>query len=116
MTPLRTAQFFGWKGDEPFVINAALELKLMTFISFIYLYHYLNWFSKTSLIQWHKTLTWKRSTIIGGTWALLIAIIYFNFALGLWIAILFSTIHVILEFPLNIVSILGLFKKKKLLP
>jgi len=110
-TPLRTAQFLGWKSENSFFFNETLELKLMTFISFIYLYHYLNWFSKTSLIQWHKSLTWTRSLIIAGTWGVLIALLYYNFTLGLWIAILFSTIHVILEFPLNVVSIRGLFTR-----
>ena len=27
---------------------------LMRFIAFAYLYHYLNWFSKTEVIRWHK--------------------------------------------------------------
>jgi hypothetical protein len=27
---------------------------VMRFIAFAYTYHYLNWFSKTSVIQWHK--------------------------------------------------------------
>jgi hypothetical protein len=110
-TPLKTAQFFGWKNENSFYFNHTLELKLMTFLSFIYLYHYLNWFSKTSLIQWHKSLTLKRSILIAGTWAALLLLLYVNFQLGLWIAILFSTIHVILEFPLNILSIKGLFTK-----
>lgn len=110
-TPLKTAEFFGWKNENSFNFNQTLELQLMTFLSFIYLYHYLNWFSKTSLIQWHKSLTIKRSILIAGTWASLLVLLYFNFEMGLWIAILFSTIHVILEFPLNILSIKGLFSK-----
>lgn len=111
VTPVKTAEFFGWSDGTTFYFNEALEIKLMTFLSFIYLYHYLNWFSKTSLIKWHKSLTWKRSMIIAVTWALLLLLLYFNFQLGLLVAVLFSMIHVILEFPLNLVSIKGLFMK-----
>ena len=113
LTPLRTAEFFGWSDGAIFNLNGSLELKLMTFLSFIYMYHYLNWFSKTSLIQWHKSLTWQRSIIIGVTWIVLLATLYYNFKLGLVLAIFFSTVHVILEFPLNLVSIRGLFTKLK---
>lgn len=110
--PAHTAQFFGWSDNLIFNVSGGMEMKLMTFISFIYLYHYLNWFSKTSLIQWHKTLTWQRSLIIAATWIVLLATMYFHFKLGLIIAIFFSTVHVILEFPLNLVSIKGLFSNK----
>jgi len=113
LTPLRTAEFFGWSDGSVFNLKGGLELKLMTFLSFIYLYHYLNWFSKTSLIQWHKSLTWQRSVIIGATWAVLLALLYYNFKLGLMIAVFFSVVHVILEFPLNLISIRGLFAKEK---
>ncbi len=111
MLPIQTAEFFGWSESRVFNVNGGMEIKLMTFISFIYLYHYLNWFSKTSLIQWHKTLTWQRSLVIAVTWLLLILTMYFNFKLGLVIAIFFSVVHVILEFPLNLISIKGLFTK-----
>ena len=110
--PAQTAQFFGWNDSLVFNVNGGLELKLMTFISFIYLYHYLNWFSKTSLIQWHKSLTWQRSLVIAGTWIFLLTTLYFHFKLGLVIAIFFSVVHVILEFPLNLISIKGLFSKE----
>lgn len=112
LLPIRTAEFFGWKNGPIFNVNGSMEIKLMTFISFIYLYHYLNWFSKTSLIQWHKSLTLQKSLIITGTWAVLLVTLYFNFKLGLIIAIFFSTVHVILEFPLNVLSIKGLFQKE----
>ncbi|PWL32540.1 MAG: hypothetical protein DCO96_03070 [Fluviicola sp. XM-24bin1] len=109
--PAKTAQFFGWSDGSVFNVSGGMGLKLMTFISFIYLYHYLNWFSKTSLIQWHKTLTWQRSLIIAATWFALLVTMYYHFKLGLIIAIFVSTVHVILEFPLNLISIRGLFAK-----
>lgn len=111
LLPIRTSEFFGWSSSPNFNVNGGLELKLMTFISFIYLYHYLNWFSKTSLIQWHKSLTWQRSLVIATTWIMLLTTLYFNFKLGLMLAIFFSVVHVILEFPLNMISIKGLITK-----
>jgi hypothetical protein len=110
-TAMHTAGFFGWNDGTSFFFYEQLELRLMTFLSFIYMYHYLNWFSKTSLIQWHKTLTLKRSLIIGSTWLILLALFYINYKWGLLVAIFFSMIHVILEFPLNVLSMKGLFAR-----
>ena len=36
------------------VFNSTIGIMLMRFIAFAYLYHYLNWFSKTEVIRWHK--------------------------------------------------------------
>jgi len=35
------------------------SLRLMRFIGFAYTYHYLNWFSKTSVIRWHEVPRWR---------------------------------------------------------
>ena len=55
-------QLFYTTGEAAIDFNAAKELVfysstgilLMRFIAFAYLYHYLNWFSKTEIIRWHK--------------------------------------------------------------
>ncbi|HAP01944.1 MAG TPA: hypothetical protein DCQ93_08485, partial [Bacteroidetes bacterium] len=41
-------------GVNSFLFSSPLALAIMGFIGFAYLYHYLNWFSKTSVIQWHN--------------------------------------------------------------
>ncbi len=111
-SPVLTASLLGIHDGKHFFFYEAVAIKMMIFFSFIYMYHYLNWFSKTSLIQWHKTLTWKRSSIIVGLWALLLFVFYTDLRMGLLLAAFFSFLHVILEFPLNITSILGLVRKK----
>jgi hypothetical protein len=86
-------------------------IQLMQFISFAYTYHYLNWFSKTSIIQWHKTTKTKIGVIII-IWILSIALYLYNYKTGLYWLYLLSLTHVILEFPLDITSVKNLFKNK----
>jgi hypothetical protein len=92
-------------------IPAKTTLRIQSFLAFIYLYHYLNWFSKTSLIKWHKAI--KKKTTIGmvAIWLLIVALYFINFKLGLLIAVFFSYTHVFLEFPLNMRTIRTLFSK-----
>jgi hypothetical protein len=82
------------------IFYSDLGIKTMRFIAFAYTYHYLNWFSKTSIIQWHKTSKIKLFTIIG-LWFLSVCIYLYNYTIGLkWLYSL-SIAHVLLEFPLN---------------
>jgi hypothetical protein len=39
-----------------FYFYEVMEIKLMIFVAFSYLYHYLNWFSKTSIIKWNENI------------------------------------------------------------
>ncbi|CAM4282087.1 hypothetical protein [Flavobacterium terrigena] len=84
-------------------------IKLMQFIAFAYTYHYLNWFSKTSIIQWHKTTKTKFSVIIL-IWIVSVLLYLYNYKTGLYWLYLLSLTHVILEFPLNITSVKSQFK------
>lgn len=84
-------------------------IKTMQFIAFAYTYHYLNWFSKTSVIQWHKTTKTKISIIIL-IWILSIALYMYNYKTGLYWLYLLSLTHVILEFPLNIITVKNVIK------
>lgn len=84
-------------------------IKVMQFITFAYTYHYLNWFSKTSVIQWHKT-TKTKIIIIIFIWILSVTLYIYNYKTGLFWLYLLSLTHVILEFPLNITSVKKLFK------
>lgn len=75
-------------------------IKVMRFIAFAYTYHYLNWFSKTSVIQWHNT---KRVNlvVILAVWLASVALYLFDYKTGLKWLFLLSFGHVLLEFPLN---------------
>lgn len=75
-------------------------IKVMRFVAFAYTYHYLNWFSKTSIIQWHNT---KRCNLIAiiAIWVASVAVYIFDYKTGLKWLFLLSFGHVLLEFPLN---------------
>ena len=79
----------------------------MRFIAFAYTYHYLNWFSKTSVIKWH--LIPKRSmAVIVVIWLLAVALYFTNYLTGLAILYFLSILHVIFEFPLNFQTFKGI--------
>ncbi len=92
------------------VFNSQAGILLMRFIAFAYTYHYLNWFSKTEIIRWHKVPKARFIAVIL-LWVVSLVLYAFNYGLGLrWLYFL-SFCHVLLEFPLNMVSITGIFKE-----
>jgi hypothetical protein len=82
--------------------------KVQTFIAFAYTYHYLNWFSKTSVIEWHK-IDKKKMFITLILWAICCLMYYVDYRIGLVAIYVLSMLHVILEFPLNVASIKSIF-------
>jgi hypothetical protein len=82
------------------VYTSELVMRLVRFIAFAYTYHYLNWFSKTSIIQWHAVPP-SRLAGIGLAWLVSVALYAVNYDLGLRWLFLLSLAHVLLEFPLN---------------
>ena len=93
---------------EIFTTNAGFVI--MRFIAFAYTYHYLNWFSKTSVIKWHQV---PKKILIGTlvAWLLSISLYIYDYNLGLKVLFFLSFLHVFLEFPLNIVSFAGIGKE-----
>jgi hypothetical protein len=90
-----------------FTTNAGFVI--MRFIAFAYTYHYLNWFSKTSVIKWHQV----PRKILAGTialWLISIGLYIYDYNLGLQVLFFLSFLHVFLEFPLNVVSFTGIGK------
>jgi len=91
-----------------FTTNAGFVI--MRFIAFAYTYHYLNWFSKTSVIKWH--LVPKKVLIATiGAWLISISLYIYDYNLGLQVLFFLSFLHVFLEFPLNVVSFTGIGKE-----
>lgn len=86
------------------VFTSKIGIQIMRFIAFAYTYHYLNWFSKTSIIQWHKT---SKSLLISifGIWIISVVLYVYDYSIGLKWLYLLSLAHVFLEFPLNFKSI-----------
>ncbi|MFC4261690.1 hypothetical protein ACFOWM_02260 [Ferruginibacter yonginensis] len=92
------------------VFHSQAGILLMRFIAFAYTYHYLNWFSKTEVIRWHKVPK-VRFIVVIVLWVISLVLYGVNYALGLrWLYFL-SFCHVLLEFPLNMVSITGIYKE-----
>ena len=114
-------RFFGYRSETntglsgnqkwiEFVYRSQTGILLMRCIAFAYLYHYLNWFSKTEVIKWHQVPR-KRLIAVLALWVASLAIYAYNYAVGLQWLFFLSFSHVLLEFPLNFVSIAGTGKE-----
>ncbi len=86
----------------------------MRFVAFAYTYHYLNWFSKTNVIKWHKVPK-RRLLFILFFWLTCVAIYLYDYKTGFTFVFLLSFLHVLLELPLNVISIRGIFQESVLL-
>ena len=80
---------------------------VMRLIAFAYTYHYLNWFSKTSIIRWHEVPK-RRLAAIVAAWIGAVAVYMYDYTLGLSLLYMVSLLHVLLEFPLNHKSFAGI--------
>ncbi len=96
-----------YDASKELVFYSSTGILLMRFIAFAYLYHYLNWFSKTEIIRWHKVPK-SRFIVVIALWVLACGIYVYDYALGLTFLFFLSFCHVLLEFPLNIISITGI--------
>lgn len=95
-----------------FTGNAAKAV--MRFIAFAYTYHYLNWFSKTSVIKWHRVPA-KYLVAVALLWLGSVALYAYNYRTGLEWLFLLSMLHVFMEFPLNFRSFIGIGEELKAL-
>lgn len=95
--------------NEYLVFSSGGGYAVMRFIAFAYTYHYLNWFSKTSVIQWHKVSKPVLSVMII-IWIASIGVYLYDYNIGLKWLFLLSFMHVLLEFPLNYHSVTGIIK------
>ncbi len=78
----------------------SLDARLMGLLSFVYTYHYLNWFIKADLIRWNQ-MPPARLAAIAVLCCAATGLYIVNFALGFTVLLLLSLTHVLLEFPLN---------------
>ncbi|HLP51154.1 MAG TPA: hypothetical protein VK154_09750 [Chitinophagales bacterium] len=89
------------------VFASNIGFGIMRFIAFAYTYHYLNWFSKTSVIKWHQVpKKWLITTI--ALWVASVGLYAYNYKTGLIALYFLSMLHVFLEFPLNYRSVIGI--------
>jgi hypothetical protein len=81
-----------------------LDGRLAGLLSFVYTYHYLNWFIKVRVISWHKVPK-PRLVAIAAFSAGATGIYLYDYGLGLTVLFSLSLLHVVLEFPLNAISL-----------
>ena len=112
MKELEVSKIAGFKKNVfwNLIFNSTTGIMLMRFIAFAYLYHYLNWFSKTEVIRWHK-VSKVRFILVIVLWLAACGFYIYDYSLGLSVLFFLSFTHVLLEFPLNIVSIIGIGKE-----
>lgn len=98
--------------DDGSLFVDANSIVIMRFMAFSYTYHYLNWFSKTSVIKWNDVS--KIRTIICITlWVISVGLYVFNYRVGFYALFFLGMLHVFLEFPLNHRSIIGIGQEIK---
>jgi hypothetical protein len=110
--PIPAKLFSGYSLEKyaSIVYHSTIGIMLMRFIAFAYLYHYLNWFSKTEVIRWHKVPKLRFAAVIL-LWVVASVFYAYDYSLGLSLLFFLSFSHVLLEFPLNIISIVGIGKE-----
>jgi hypothetical protein len=82
------------------VVYSSAGLTVMRFIAFAYLYHYLNWFSKTSIIKWNRISRGRALSIIA-LWIGSLCIYASDSRVGFAVMTSVSILHGFLELPLD---------------
>lgn len=102
---------FGQMNRMEDIFQSKEGITIMQFIAFSYTYHYLNWFTKTSIIKWHEI---PKMRMLGLTIAYIavLGVYFFNKTVGTGLIGVLSIAHIILEFPLNAQSMKALFTKE----
>lgn len=91
------------QASRDMIYNTSFGVMLTRFIAFAYTYHYLNWFSKTSIIKWHAVP--RRSLIVTlAIWVFSVVLYFADYRTGIMALYFLSFVHVIFEFPLNFQS------------
>jgi hypothetical protein len=86
------------------VPHLVLDARITGLLSFLYTYHYLNWFIKADVIRW-TAVPRPRLIAIAALSLAATGLYFYNYVYGFMVLLLLSLIHVLLEFPLNSLSI-----------
>ena len=105
------AQLIGAYDSLMFFFYENVDIKIQIFIAFAYCYHYLNWFSKTTIIGWHKKLNSRKSLAILVIWGICLGVYAYDYRLGVITTIFLSVLHVLFELPLNALTIKSLLRQ-----
>ena len=108
-------KIFGFGDLNPNDVSLFISPKavaVMRFIAFAYTYHYLNWFSKTSVIKWNQ-VSKARMAVILILWITSVILYAVSYKIGFYALYLLSMLHVLFEFPLNHFTFIGIGKELK---
>lgn len=99
----------GWVTLDLFGLPLTMETQLgfMRLMGFAYAYHYLNWFSKTRIINWHQISRRRLSSIVV-VYLIALALYGYNYYWGFLALMTLSFAHVMLELPLNFRTVYGI--------
>jgi len=86
------------------IADLKFDARLTGVLSFIYTYHYLNWFIKADVVRWADVSRARLATIAGLSLGAT-GLYFYNYTYGFMVLVLLSLTHVLLEFPLNSISI-----------
>lgn len=103
------AGLFGLPSDNRSIFYSTAGIKIQIFIAFAYTYHYLNWFSKTSIIGWAKNISKRALFLVLSIWLMSLVLYWYDYRTGLLALFVLSLLHVFLELPLNAKSLISLF-------
>jgi len=81
-----------------------LETRLTSLLAFVYTYHYLNWFIKADVIRWTDVPKVRLAIVIAASVGST-ALYFYNYTYGFILLLALSLAHVLLEFPLNALSV-----------
>jgi hypothetical protein len=99
----------GWVTLDMLGLPLTMETQLgfMRLMGFAYAYHYLNWFSKTRIINWHQ-ISRRRLSGIVAVYLIALALYGYNYYWGFLALMTLSFAHVMLELPLNFRTAYGI--------
>ena len=86
------------------VADLKLDGRLTGLLAFVYTYHYLNWFIKAEVIRW-ADMPKPRLAAVAAASAASTALYFYDYAVGFMVLLALSLLHVVLEFPLNSLSL-----------
>jgi len=86
------------------VPHLTFDARITGLLSFVYTYHYLNWFIKADVVRW-AAVPKPRLAAIGALSVAATGLYFYNYAYGFMVLLLLSLAHVLLEFPLDSLAI-----------
>ncbi|MDP4237014.1 MAG: hypothetical protein Q8919_11260, partial [Bacteroidota bacterium] len=103
---------FNTQGLAEILFSSNTGIIVMRLIAFSYTYHFLNWFSKTSIIKWHL-IPKKSLAIVFILWIASLGLYYYDYFIGLQVLYFLSLLHVVLEYPLDHRTMIGIGQELK---